>query len=294
MKFYPMRHPFPARYGRKSEAESSAAMKRQLWISALLGVALVFGPAFAWAEASSQESAPVPIVAPAVPVEDQPTTEQLTRLFELMGTKKQIEDSFQTAAAAARQELDHDWDGVIEQSPALKAMTPEDKAKLKALMSRFVEQQVRIYRADEVVADLIPVYQRHLTREDVAAIIAFLGTPAGQHFVMQQGPIAREYVPIAMKHMREPSRANSDELVNEMKALIAAAIPSGDGQEPEQPVANGQPSAASNSQSDAGKTRGSAILDRLDKYTQAFLGFCTSGESPKQALLDALAKKSAQ
>ncbi len=66
--------------------------------------------------------------------------------------------------------------------------TPEQIKRLN-LMSDSVFEELPI---DEMVDAMIPVYQRHLTKSDLDAIVAFYASPAGQHLLKEQPAMMSE------------------------------------------------------------------------------------------------------
>jgi uncharacterized protein len=45
---------------------------------------------------------------------------------------------------------------------------------------------------DEMLNDMIPIYQRHFTKSDIDALIAFYSSPAGQKFLHETPAVTAE------------------------------------------------------------------------------------------------------
>ncbi len=86
-------------------------------------------------------------------------------------------------------------------------------------------QAMNAYSVDEMIADVIPVYQRHFTKDDVNSLIEFYSTPAGQHLLALTPVIMKEYLPVVMTHTQESTAKLTDALVNDMMAFINANAP---------------------------------------------------------------------
>lgn len=71
-------------------------------------------------------------------------------------------------------------------------MLPELQRMLPNAPDRFWEDVRSSINADHLIKQIIPIYQKYLTAEDVAAINAFYQTPAGQKLVEVQGVIMEE------------------------------------------------------------------------------------------------------
>ncbi len=50
---------------------------------------------------------------------------------------------------------------------------------------------------DDLIKDLVPVYQRHLTRSDMNALITFYSSPAGQKILREQPAMIKESMQVA-------------------------------------------------------------------------------------------------
>jgi hypothetical protein len=86
-----------------------------------------------------------------------------------------------------------------------------------------MEKAFNLYPAEEMIADISTVYQRHISREDVDAMITFYNSAAGQHLLDAQPAITQEYLPLVMGHMKERSQAFSEEMAKEMQELLKSA-----------------------------------------------------------------------
>lgn len=69
--------------------------------------------------------------------------------------------------------------------PAMQQMIPD----APPAFWQSVQQEVNI---DEMVALVVPVYQKHLSEEDIQSMLAFFSTPAGQKLITAQPAIMQE------------------------------------------------------------------------------------------------------
>lgn len=196
-------------------------MKRTWFIAMLLGCGMALAPWAAW----TQNAAAQPAVAPMTPPEDQPTPEQLTKLFEVMRLREQLASVTRTMPALIQQQVE-------TQSRELNAkllpgvtLTPEQQEASRKVTQKYLEKAATIYPVEEMMADMSSIYQHHLTREDVDAFIAFYSSPAGQHLLDAQPVIMKEYMPVIMKRIEERSKQLTDELTVDMQELVKSATP---------------------------------------------------------------------
>ena len=76
-----------------------------------------------------------------------------------------------------------------------------------------------------MISDMSGLYQRHLSRTDIDAFIAFYGSPAGQHLLDQQPAIMKEYMPMVMGRVQERTKALTDEMADDLAQLSKSMTP---------------------------------------------------------------------
>jgi hypothetical protein len=75
---------------------------------------------------------------------------------------------------------------------SLKERFPQVSAADFAKADAISDEMLKGYPVDGMVDDIIPVYQKHLTKADVEAMLAFYSTPTGQKLLREQPEIAAE------------------------------------------------------------------------------------------------------
>jgi hypothetical protein len=104
-------------------------------------------------------------------------------------------------------------------------MTPEQQAALDKVMNRFLDKAMNLFTVDEMLDDMAAIYQRHFTRDDVNAYIAFYSTPAGQHLLHITPVIMQEYMPMVMQRLQERSKDLTAELSKEITDVLKSSAP---------------------------------------------------------------------
>jgi len=105
------------------------------------------------------------------------------------------------------------------------ALTPEQQAALAALMSKYEQKALTVYSTDEMIADMSPIYQRHMTQTDVEAYIAFYSSPAGQRMVGLQPVVEKELMPVLMRQILAAQKELTDEMKKDIDACISSTAP---------------------------------------------------------------------
>lgn len=169
---------------------------------------------------STRASDDAALAAP-VPADQQPSKEDLMKLFEVMHVRQQIENIRKTMQQMLQQQL-------AEQSKTLDAkypkVTPEQQAEIQKLLDKYIERSINIYPIDDVLADIIPAYQRHFTKDDVKSLTEFYGTPAGQRRLALQPIIMKEYTPIVVTRINENTLKLTQEFSSELEAYVTKSI----------------------------------------------------------------------
>lgn len=201
-------------------------MKKAVSITALLGMILL--PCTVYAQASGVNFGVAPTASTAIPADQQATKEQLTKLFELMKVRDQLASVTKMMPAMMQQQMQAQMEQMKNDHPELAAMSDEQQQEAARVMNKFMTRVFDVYPADEMIADMAAIYQRHLTRSDVDGIIVFYSSPAGQHMVAMTPVIMQEYMPLVMQRMQERMKPLIDEMGKEMEAIAKPATPSAD------------------------------------------------------------------
>lgn len=103
----------------------------------------------------------------AVPVSDRASVDSVTELMDKTGTGEM-------AVQAMNQML-----------PVIKQMVPEASEE-------FWVEFMKEVNPEDLVAMIIPIYQKHFSQEDIDAVNAFYDTKAGKNFISSQPLIMQE------------------------------------------------------------------------------------------------------
>jgi len=142
----------------------------------------------------------------ASPVEDASTREDVVRLFDVMQIRQQMElvmkQMFQQMRSMSREEMK---DRKIQ-------VSPEDMAKADALADKIMKE----VSVSDMLDDMIPVYQRHLSKPDVEEMIKFYSTPTGQKILREMPSMTAE----GMQAMQPRLRKQMDQITHEIDQMI--------------------------------------------------------------------------
>jgi hypothetical protein len=170
--------------------------------------------------AAAQNATAVHTPAEAVATDQQPSKEQLNKLFEVMRVREQMASMTKMMPALIQQQMQAQIQQMQKDHPEMKPMSEEQQQAFSKVMGKFTERAITLYSSDEMMGDMRDLYGKHLTRSDVDGIIAFYNSPAGQHMLDMVPVIMQEFMPTAMRHMQENMKPLLDDLIKEMDAIV--------------------------------------------------------------------------
>jgi uncharacterized protein len=157
-----------------------------LRVSSLLLILLAVAPAFGQqsvAEAAAQSRAAAEArKAAAAP----PTREDVLKLFDLL----QITKTMDAVINATKQQSMEIAEQMIREK--MPDASPEQKKQFREMMDEVMQQALGPAAIKEMLEATIPVYQHHLTKADLDAMVAFYSSPVGQKILHEQPAMVQE------------------------------------------------------------------------------------------------------
>jgi hypothetical protein len=127
-------------------------------------------------------------------VANKPATRaDILRLFEVMHTEEQVQQviarAIQPMQAAQRELFKKQRSGITEDEL--------DR------MQREVLEVIKRFPVNDLIEDMIPVYQQHLSEQDVSALIGFYSTPTGQRLLRELPIVGTKAVEAAFPRFQQ-------------------------------------------------------------------------------------------
>lgn len=165
--------------------------------------------------------APAPSPAPA-PSSDGPEREQILKLIDLLRVRNQMKE----VMGQLREQVHA---GALQNLRARATRpTPEQIAAVNQSVDEQVDEMERKYPLSQMIEDIIPVYQKHLTRSDLESMIAFYQSPIGQKILDELPAMMQETMQVASTHMQpivEAALDNVDKKIQQLTADEASKYP---------------------------------------------------------------------
>jgi len=147
-----------------------------------------------------------PASAQSPPIDAQSSREDVIRLFDVMQIRPQMElvmrQMFQQMRAMSREEMK---DRKVQ-------VGPEDMAKADAVADKIMKE----VSISDIIDDMVPVYQKHLSKNDVDEMIKFYSTPTGQKILREMPAMTAE----GMQAMQPRLRKQMDQISREIDQMV--------------------------------------------------------------------------
>jgi hypothetical protein len=157
---------------------------------------------FALSGVSQQSSADTPA-----------TKEDVQRYLDVMHSREMIAQMLD-AMSKPMHDMIHD-----------QYMKDKDKlpADFEARMNKIMDDTMKGFPWDEMLQAMVPVYQKHFTKGDIDAVVAFYSSPAGQKLLKEMPAMMAESMQTMMPLMRKHMEAMSERMQEQMAQMMKDA-----------------------------------------------------------------------
>lgn len=111
-----------------------------------------------------------------------PSKEEVLKFLEVLHIRPQLTQYFESMAQQAK----------LGAEEGFKQKVPDATPAQLAEVDRFAEGLFKDMPVDEMIDAMVPIYQRHLTKEDLEGILAFYASPVGQKLQREQPAMMEE------------------------------------------------------------------------------------------------------
>ena len=92
---------------------------------------------------------------------------------------------------------------------------PNATEKQLAALDKMMGSTFQEFSADELIAEIIPVYQRNLTSEEVSSLVSFYNSPSGQKILDKMPKLTQDAMQVGVDYARK----KMDAAMTRMEAL---------------------------------------------------------------------------
>lgn len=123
---------------------------------------------------------------------DAASKEDVRKLFDIMSSKEQVrqmmEQMFQQMRAMNREQM--------------KKRHPDVSEEEMARLDRQSEDLIKNFPLDDMLNDMVPVYQKHFTKADIDGLTAFYSSPTGQKFLHEIPAVTGETMKVVLPRIQ--------------------------------------------------------------------------------------------
>jgi hypothetical protein len=130
-------------------------------------------PVSAAPQSAAQDQASPAQAKPIDPVKDA----DIRSLMELVGARDQVQDAVNNSSEQYREKL---------------IATVPNNEKGQAFVTSFIESYQKKFDVDQLSEQLVAIYDRHYTDDEIKTMLQFYGSPVGQKVAAEMPKVARE------------------------------------------------------------------------------------------------------
>jgi hypothetical protein len=113
---------------------------------------------------------------------DAPSREDIRKLLDIMSSKQQIRQMMEQTFAQMR----------AMNREQMKKRRPDVSEEELARSDRPAENLIKNFPLDEMLNDIIPIYQKHFSKSDIDGLTAFYSSATGQKFLHEMPAVTGE------------------------------------------------------------------------------------------------------
>jgi hypothetical protein len=155
-------------------------MKRFLLLTWL--VVIVASPLFAQQDSSAQRR--------------PPSVDQVMKFFDIM----QLREKMQTMLQMEQKQSDAMITDLFNKR--MPDATAAQRAQFKSIVNDAINGVFVDYPIDDILRDMVPVYQSHLSESDLSEIVAFYSSPVGQKVIREMPAMTAEGMRVSLAHLQ--------------------------------------------------------------------------------------------
>jgi uncharacterized protein len=93
-------------------------------------------------------------------------------------------------------------------------------ADFEARMDKMEDDMMKSFPWDEMLQSMVPVYQKHLTKGEIDALVAFYSAPTGQKLLREMPAITAEAMETMMPILRKQLDAMNDRIQEQVAQML--------------------------------------------------------------------------
>jgi uncharacterized protein len=149
-------------------------------------------------------------VAQQSPADAPATKEDVQKYLDVMRSREMIAQMLDAMSKPMHQMMHEQY------------LKDKDKlpADFEARMNKMMDDMMKGFPWDEILQSMVPVYQKHLTKGDIDAIVAFYSAPAGQKLLREMPAMMAETMQTMMPLLRKHIEAMTARMQGQVAQML--------------------------------------------------------------------------
>ena len=101
----------------------------------------------------------------------------------------------------------------------LPEASKEERAQLQGIIDEMIDDIDKDYPMDAILKDMVPIYQRHLTKSDSDELITFYSSPIGQKVLRELPAITTEAMQVSSSYLQPRMEAAISKLKEKVERM---------------------------------------------------------------------------
>jgi len=145
-----------------------------------------------------------------IPEMQRASVDEVKALFVSMQIKEQVE----TMLNAMRTQMTANFDA------QMKRMNPPMSNKALSEVRAAMDEGINLVKVEDMLNDMVPLYQKYITRDEMASIRAFYESPAGKSLLAKSPVITQEFMSTAMPKEMEKMNAYMAKMQSRIQKIM--------------------------------------------------------------------------
>ncbi|HWZ81825.1 MAG TPA: DUF2059 domain-containing protein [Terriglobales bacterium] len=145
-----------------------------------------------------------------------PTTEQVMKFFEIMHIREQMQSLLQTEQKQINVMLTEMF------NKKLPGAATDERKKFDSIMNDMMSDLFSNYPVEDILRDMVPVFQKHLSESDLKEIIAFYSSPTGKKVIQEMPAMSAEAMRVSYTRMQPRIEEMMKKMESRLDAMAAS------------------------------------------------------------------------
>jgi hypothetical protein len=102
----------------------------------------------------------------------------------------------------------------------LPEASKEELSQMQKMIDEMIDDIDKDYPMDAILKDMVPIYQRHLTKSDSDQLIAFYSSPVGQRMLRELPAVTSEAMQVSSSYLQPRMEAAVSKLKEKVEHMV--------------------------------------------------------------------------